>query len=121
MEFDYRIWLIKNGKAFGKGPYDLLRAVSQRGSLNEAAKTMGMSYSKAWKTVNMIEKRLGFALLRREAGGSSGGGSYLTAEAEALLCQYGQFLAQADRILAELFQQYFGTGATLEEGSRPQD
>ena len=88
----YRLWLDANGKAFGKGPYELLTAVSQYGSLNEAAKKLGMSYSKAWKLVNMIEDRLGFTLLYREAGGSGGGGSYLTPEAEEFLRKYKKFI-----------------------------
>lgn len=112
MDFRYRIWLTNNGKAFGKGPYDLLTAVSSYGSLNEAAKKMGMSYSKAWKIINMIEDRLGFSLLRREVGGSGGGGSYLTAEAEDFLIKYSQFLAEADQALADLFQKYFGDAKT---------
>jgi molybdate transport system regulatory protein len=108
MDLCYRIWLTNDGKAFGKGPYDLLMAVSQYGSLNEAAKKMGMSYSKAWKVINMIEGRLGFALLRRETGGSGGGGSYLTTEAKDFLKKYSQFLAEADQALTDLFQKHFG-------------
>ncbi len=107
MELQYRIWLTKNGKAFGKGPYELLMAVSRYGSLNEAAKRMGMSYSKAWKTINMVEGRLGFSLLYREAGGSGGGGSQLTVEAEDFLQKYRHFLAAADEALTTLFQKHF--------------
>ena len=80
MELQYRIWLTKNGKAFGKGPYELLMAVSRYGSLNEAAKKMGMSYSKAWKTINMVEGRLGFSLLTGSRG--SGVEVPMTVEAE---------------------------------------
>lgn len=110
MEFQYRIWLTKNGKAFGKGPYELLMATSRYGSLNEAAKQMGMSYSKAWKTINMVEGRLGFSLLHRETGGSGGGGSRLTLEAEEFLGKYRRFLEDAGEALTDLFQKYFSEG-----------
>ncbi len=108
MEFRYRIWLENNGKAFGKGPYELLKAVASCGSLNQAARLMGMSYSKAWRILNTSEDRLGFKLLLREAGGSGGGGSCLTPEALDLLKRYEGFTGEARGMLEALFHKYFG-------------
>ncbi len=78
VKIGYKVWLDNNGKAFGDGPYALLRRVEKMGSLHQAAKQMGMSYSKAWRLIRTLEERLGFALLERKVGGPSGGGSQVT-------------------------------------------
>jgi molybdate transport system regulatory protein len=43
----YKVWLDNKGKAFGDGPYELLKRVDETQSLHRAAKEMGMAYSKA--------------------------------------------------------------------------
>ena len=47
MKVSYRVWLDQRGKAFGEGPYRLLKRVGKTASLNQAASDMGMAYSKA--------------------------------------------------------------------------
>ena len=42
-----------------------------------------MSYSKAWRMIDEIERGLGIALLERHAGGPTGGGSRLTEAADS--------------------------------------
>lgn len=108
MQLCYKIWLDNNGKAFGTGPYELLVNVERYGSLSEAANNLNMSYSKAWKMVNMVEKKLGFMLLNRRTGGFNGGGSSLTEEAKIFLHKYAAFEKEADELLNRLFQKHFG-------------
>ncbi len=67
----YKVWLYHGGKAFGDGPYELLRRVDKTKSLHRAASQMGMSYSKAWKLIQTMEERLGFVLLQKKIGGPS--------------------------------------------------
>ena len=74
MKVACKIWLDHNGKVFGEGPYELLKRVEKTNSLHEAAHQMGMSYSKAWKLIQTMEKRLGFFLLDKKIGGLSGWG-----------------------------------------------
>lgn len=107
MQLKYKIWLYNNGKAFGKGPYDILKRIDRLNSLSKAAREINMSYSQAWNLVNTMEKRLGFKLLRREVGGTSGGGSYLTQEARDLMHKYNEFLKEADELLNDLYKKYF--------------
>ncbi|MBF7084716.1 LysR family transcriptional regulator [Desulfallas sp. Bu1-1] len=108
MQLRYKIWLENKGKAFGEGPYDILQRIDRLNSLSQAAKEINMSYSQAWNLINTLEKRLGFKLLRREVGGSLGGGSYLTAEARELMHKYGEFIKEADEALNKLYKKYFG-------------
>ncbi|HUL37014.1 MAG TPA: LysR family transcriptional regulator [Thermodesulfobacteriota bacterium] len=104
-----KIWLDHNGKAFGKGPYELLKRVEKTNSLNEAAHRMGMAYSKAWKLIQTMEKRLGFSLLNKKIGGLSGGGSRVTPKGKELMKRYGQFEEEAKKAIEKAYQKHFGT------------
>ncbi len=43
MRVAYKVWLDQNGKAFGNGPYELLKKIKKTGSLRKAAGQMNMS------------------------------------------------------------------------------
>lgn len=109
MKLAYKIWIDQNGKAFGDGPLGLLKGVEQTDSLHKAANRMGMSYSKAWRLIRTMEKRLGFPLLERKVGGLSGGGSNLTSQARELIVHYEQFRKEAKGALERLFRRHFGS------------
>jgi molybdate transport system regulatory protein len=109
MKIAYKVWLDSNGKAFGGGPYRLLRNVERTGSLWKAAAEMGMSYSKAWRLMRNLERRLNFPLLERHAGGASGGGSFITPKARDLLNRYEKFGKDVDGVLEKIYQKHFGS------------
>lgn len=94
---------------FGEGPYRLLLAVAQCGSLRSAAFEMGMAYTKALKILRRAETSLGYSLIERQTGGKGGGGSRLTAEAKELIQQYEVYKTACHeanrRIFAECFPQ----------------
>ncbi len=95
-------------RMFGPGTNELLRRVDQTGSLNQAAKDMAMSYSKAWRVIREVEQRLGVVLFERRTGGPDGGGSCLTDQARLLLRRFDAFTSEADDALETLFQKHFG-------------
>lgn len=103
----FKLWLDNGGKAFGDGPYDILKRVQDLGSLRKAAQEMGMSYSQAWELIRRLEGRLGFPLLERKVGGSSGGGSSITPQAQDLMQRYQAFRNEAEEMLDNLFNKYF--------------
>lgn len=107
LEVKYKIWLENDGKVFGKGPYCLLKGVKDKGSLSEAAKVMGMSYNKAYNLIRLIEGRLGFKLIASKSGGTKGGGSILTLEAENLMEVYEGFLIECEQSIQQLFSKHF--------------
>jgi molybdate transport system regulatory protein len=108
MKMGYKIWLDNRGKAFGDGPYELLRRVEKLMSLHQAAGQMGMSYSKAWRLIQTLEQRLGFALLERKVGGPSGGGSRVTSEGKDLMSRYERFRKDVGKGLEKIYQKHFG-------------
>ncbi len=84
-----KIWLEVDGEpVFGRGRDELLRLIQKTGSINAAAKEMGVPYRKAWTYIDAMEKRLGFPLVNRLKGGAGGGESFLTPLAEALLQKF---------------------------------
>ena len=108
MKLAYKIWLDQNGKAFGDGPFGLLKGVEETASLHQAATRMGMSYSKAWRLIGTVEKRLGFLLLERTVGGLSGGGSRITPMAKDFMLKYERFREEVERSLSKAFRRHFG-------------
>lgn len=108
MKVVYKVWLDKNGKAFGDGPDELLRWVEKTKSLYQAARQMGMAYSKAWRLIQTLEERLGFPILERKAGGKSGGGSQVTPEAKNLMNDYGRFRKDVKDGMERIYRRHFG-------------
>lgn len=73
-----------SNSVFGRGIASLCVGVRETGSLNAAAKGMGMAYSKAWRIIKDTEAALDVQLLHRDGAH----GSYLTAECEQILAAY---------------------------------
>jgi molybdate transport system regulatory protein len=100
MHIAYRIWLELGGQAiFGMGLYKLLSLVNETGSLQQAAKSLNMSYRAAWGKVRTVEKRMGADLLERGRHGRNG--SHLTATGQNLLGQYTKLLGKVDQALSK--------------------
>ena len=83
----------ESGSVFGRGIANLCLGVREAGSLNAAAKGMGMAYSKAWRIIKETEAALGIQLLNRDGAH----GSTLTEEGDALLDAYISIDAQLQK------------------------
>lgn len=107
--FTYSMKLrLRTDKAFfGPGVVEVLRQVERTGSLQTAAESMGMSYSKAWRIVKTAEEEIGFPIMERKAGGSGGGFSRLTERGREFLDAFEGFEGETARAAEELFQKYF--------------
>lgn len=63
----------------------LLEEVHNCGSINQAAKNVGMSYKAAWERIENINNLSSEPLIMRQVGGSGGGGTVLTEAGHAFL------------------------------------
>jgi len=108
MKIAYRIWLDNEGKAFGEGPYRVLRQIEKTGSLHQAAIDLRISYRKAWLIIQTIEKRLGFEFLERKVGGVAGGGSQITPSGREFMRNYEKFRKEVEKVLEKTYQKHFG-------------
>jgi molybdate transport system regulatory protein len=102
-----KVWLEADGSpVIGSGRASLLRAVDRTGSINAAAKELGMDYRRAWGLIDSMEKRLKVALLIRRRGGPAKGTS-LTAEARTLLTLYERLDERTQRAADLQFTKIF--------------
>ena len=84
-----KVWLELDGEpVFSRGRAQLFRAIDRQGSINAAAREMGISYRRAWGYVKAMEARLGVPLVTTMQGGAHGGGASLTEAARELLAGY---------------------------------
>lgn len=85
-----RFWIVTEaGEGYlGIGRITLLENIDRFGSINQAAKEMGMSYKKAWKLVEDMNKLTVEPLVLSEKGGRTGGGTMVTALGKAYIKQF---------------------------------
>lgn len=97
--------IAKGERAFGPGKADLLERIAAEGSISKAAKSMEMSYSRAWQLVDAMNQSFRQPLVESSAGGRKGGGAVLTRMGEEVLAQFrrmeGKLKAEADGFFAE--------------------
>ncbi len=92
---------VEQDAGFGYGIASLCLGVRERGSLNAAAKSMGMAYSKAWRVIRDSEASLGMQLLDRDGAH----GSVLTPEGNRLLDAYFEIAEELNREAERLFRE----------------
>src|SRR4051812_21686508 len=66
------------GLILGPGKVDLIEAIERSGSISAAARTMGMSYRRAWLLVDALNHMFNRPLVVAAPGGSRGGGAQVT-------------------------------------------
>lgn len=81
--------------AIGPGKIALLEAVERTGSITAAAKSLDMSYRRAWLLLDEMNRALKTPAVDSAKGGSAGGGSALTASGRELIALYRRIEATA--------------------------
>ena len=80
----------------------LLENIDECGSINKAAKLVGVSYKTAWDSINAMNNLSEKPLFIRTAGGKSGGGTILTDEGKELVRKYRHIQREHDKFLTNL-------------------
>ena len=94
----------ESGSLFGRGIASLCLGVRTSGSLNAAAKGMGMAYSKAWRIIKDTEAALDLQLLNRDGAH----GSDLTDEGNKLLDAYMSIDQKMQEEAAKAYRDLLG-------------
>lgn len=98
-----RLWLIgKDQKNYlGVGKVRLMELIQELGSISQAAKTLNMSYKRAWTLIEEVNQIGAKPYVIKEVGGSGGGHATLTevgaqaiAHYRALEKEFAEFIAQ---------------------------
>lgn len=101
-----RLWLeTPEGVFFGSGRAQLLAGIARHGSLNAAARGMGLSSRAALAKLRKTEEILGFKIVEKKPG--RGAPLSLTAFGELLVERFDEWFArveaEAERAAAEIF------------------
>ncbi|WMI65405.1 LysR family transcriptional regulator [Aestuariibaculum sp. YM273] len=81
-----RIWIEhENGVLLGEGRVQLLKAIDDTGSLSKAAKSLNISYKKAWDLIDSVNKSAKQPVTINSIGGKGGGGAELTEYGKSLI------------------------------------
>ncbi|HCT98704.1 MAG TPA: molybdenum-dependent transcriptional regulator [Methylococcaceae bacterium] len=91
----------------------LLSAIDEQGSLNQAAKTVGLSYKGAWQMVERANQLALSPLVKTEKGGSKGGGTALTSAGKSLLTLFMGLENAHQRFIEELNKRLIDNDALL--------
>jgi molybdate transport system regulatory protein len=86
---------LASGKRIGPGKIALLEAIRTTGSISAAARSIGMSYRRAWLLVEEINGTLREPAVTAETGGRHGGGAIVTAVGERIVDLYRAIETQA--------------------------
>jgi len=110
LHLNYKIWLETSEQigVLGDKKCELLRAIDETGSLNDAMKKLGLTYRKTWDNLKKIENELGFPLIKPTRGGAEGGSTVLTLEARIIIAAFEKFHSEFDMIILHGFESILG-------------
>lgn len=94
--------------AFGPGKAELLEAIQRTGSISQAAKSMNMSYRRAWQLVDTMNQCFDSALVETQTGGTHGGGAVVTELGQTILKKFRIMENQAAQAIQQDFDELSG-------------
>jgi molybdate transport system regulatory protein len=86
---------LASGDRIGPGKIALLEAIRATGSISAAARSIGMSYRRAWLLVEEINRSLQQPAVTAETGGRRGGGATVTPAGGRIIALYRSIESQA--------------------------
>lgn len=101
------VTLCRGGPLYDPRLSMLLHLVEDTHSVRDACSLMQISYSAAWNMLNHVEDELGFPLVKRIRGGSTGSGSILTEKGKALMDAYDHFSEHLNNEARNLYSKIF--------------
>jgi molybdate transport system regulatory protein len=91
--------------ALGPGKAELLVLIGRTGSINQAARQMGMSYMRAWSLVQTVNRCFKQPLVLVARGGAGGGGAALTETGSKVAALYQQMEKDSLRAAAPAWKK----------------
>lgn len=100
-EFDLRLRVyVGKEVAMGPGKALLLEAIAATGSISSAARSLDMSYRRAWMLIDTMNRCFAMPLVVTKTGGKSGGGAEVTKLGLETLRQFRALEKAADKAIA---------------------
>ncbi|MCE9544948.1 MAG: molybdate ABC transporter substrate-binding protein [Planctomycetia bacterium] len=106
-----RLWMERRGEAvLGEGRAELLAAIGRTHSITAAAKSVGMSYRRAWNIVQEVNQAAGDPLVTAAVGGATGGGAQLTPHGHFAVDLFEQLHTAVRHAAAGMLHRIVATG-----------
>lgn len=106
------------GCSIGPGKIALLEAVARTGSLSAAARSVGMSYRRAWLLLHSVNESFAEPSVALSVGGKAGGGAKLTPFGTRLIAAYRAFEKAVDTLAARSFADVRPAGGSVAAGAQ---
>jgi len=89
----------------GPGKVELLEGIKSHGSVSQAARSMGISYRKAWLLLDSVNKSFSLPATVNSVGGPGGGGAQLTPFGVLLIERYRDVERRLNVVANELLKE----------------
>jgi molybdate transport system regulatory protein len=106
-------------EAVGPGKIALLEQIAHDGSLSQAARTLGMSYRRAWQLLESVNTSFAKPAVITARGGRGGGGATLTPFGRQLIRAYRGFDAEVQTLAGRRFAPLVRAVARRRSGAAP--
>ncbi|MGB5944395.1 MAG: winged helix-turn-helix domain-containing protein [Leeuwenhoekiella sp.] len=95
-----RIWIEQDGNVYlGYGRIQLLKKIGETQSISAAAKALNMSYKKAWKLMDAMNRTAEEPLVTKNIGGKDGGGTQLTEHGKQVIARFEKINSACEAFL----------------------
>lgn len=102
-----RVGIASAREFFTEDSVRLMEEIDRLGSVKEACRHIGISYSKGWEIINTAEDGIGYRLVERQTGGKYGGAAYLTDRGRELVVLYRQMERELSEKAEDMFDHIF--------------
>ncbi len=106
----------------GPGKMMLLDGIERLGSITAAARSLGMSYGRAWRLIEAMNIRFNSGLVSKAPGGTGGGGACLTETGKTVLRLYRAIERKSQTMFAaevDALQKLLAPNLTWRENAPP--
>ncbi len=114
----FRIDFAENNN-LGPGKIALLEAVQATGSISDAARTLKMSYRRAWLLISSLNAAFDEPATVAVTGGKGGGGARVTAFGAGLITLYRSLETEIAQLAAHRLAEILPRTAGSASGGRP--
>jgi len=94
--------------AMGPGKAELIVRIGETGSISAAARSMGMSYRRAWQLVEALNRAFREPVITTAIGGTRGGGATVTVFGKRLVVLFHAMEDKASSAIAADLRRYTG-------------
>ncbi|KAB1069171.1 LysR family transcriptional regulator [Tamlana haliotis] len=102
-----RIWIESDDNVLlGEGRVHLLKAIQENGSLSKGAKSLNISYKKAWGLLDSVNKSAKEPVTINSVGGKGGGGVELTEYGQKLINTFDEINKDCWKFLDEQLAKF---------------